>query len=180
MLTDIKRLIETIYVKGEKNVFIDGCNKRLEFVDELVENFKNQCSKIQLSNDNCLPAKDLYFFFNDFIKGEFKVSYSSVLCINKICKVFYLQHEFSVDNLDTDRMDLVLDGFGEQAYTKKQFSFEESVVSFMQTKGYSRLYCSELEEIIPEIEMPADSIFGTQMTVENAIFKDTWELCSEE
>ncbi len=75
-------------------------------------------------------------------------------------------------------MDLVLDGFGDQAYTKNQFLFEENVVSFMRQKGYTRLKYSELEEVIPTVEMPADSIFGTQMTVENAIFKDVWDICS--
>ena len=180
MLNDLKSVIEKIYFDGEKSFFINGCKKSFDFVDELVENFEEQCSKIQLSDDNCLPAKEMYFFFEDFTKGEFKVSYSSVLCISKICKVFYLQHEFAVDNLDVDRMDLVLDGFGDQAYTKKQFSFDENVVSFLQKKGYTRLKYAELEEVIPFVEMPADLIFETQMTVENAIFRDTWELCSQE
>lgn len=177
MLDDLKSVIEKIYINGEKIFFINGCNKSLDFVDELTETFKGQYSRIQVSDDKSLPAKDIYFFFDDFTKGEFKVSYSSVLCISKICKVFYLQHEFAVDNLDVDRMDLVLDGFGDQAYTKNQFLFDENIVSFMQKKGYARLKYSELEEVIPAVEMPKDLIFGTQMTVENAIFRDTWKLC---
>ncbi len=95
MLNDVKSIIERIYIKDEISFFIDGCNKSLEFVDEFVKNFKEQCSKIQLSDDNGLPAKDVYFFFDDFAKGDFKVSYSSVLSISKICKFFYLQHEFA-------------------------------------------------------------------------------------
>lgn len=56
---------------------------------------------------------------------------------------------------------------------------DENVVSFMRQKGYTRLKYFELEEVIPTVKIPADSIFGTQMTVETAIFKDVWELYSQ-
>jgi len=179
MINELKHIIEKIYINGEKDIFIDGCNKKLGFIEEIVMQYENSIPKIQLSDDDNLPSKEMYFKFEDFCKGEFKVSYSSVLSISKVCKVFYLQHEFSIDNVDDNRMDLTLDSFGDQPYTKQQFVFDEDIVSFMLKQGYYRLTCSELEKVIPSIEMPKDSIFGIQMTVENAIFRDVWEIYTE-
>lgn len=111
-----------------------------------------------------------------FAKNDFKIRYTTVLSISKIVDMYYLQHEFEVDNPDPDSIEPFPCGFGDVPYCKLQYALEEAVCGFLSEKGFKRLSYAEREEVIPEVEMPQNEIFGTQMTVEYAVFKDMWGL----
>lgn len=54
------------------------------------------------------------------------------------------------------------------------------VCGVLAAKGFKRLSYAERDEVIPEVEMPRNKLFGSQMTVEYAVFKDIWSLCKTE
>lgn len=177
MINEIKNIIEKVYIMKDYNFFISKCHRKINFIDELLGNLQDKCKNVTLSDDLSFPSVEIYFELNDFSKGEFKVQYSSVLLISKIADVFNIRHEFAVDNLDTNRMDCVLDGFGEQAYSILQFDLDNIITEYMQKQNYRKLKYAEMVEVISEIEMPEACIYGSQMTVENAIFNDLWNIC---
>ena len=177
MLSEIKKTIEQIYINKDYHYFVLQSQKKLSFIEQLLENTQSICSNVILSDDSNAPSAELYFDIGKFENGEFNVKYSSVLSISKICDVFYLQHEFAVENIDPNRMTPVLDGFGDEAYSKQQYELDNRIVSFLTEKQYKRLSYSDMLEVVSTVEMPQNSIFGTQMTVENALFKDLWNIC---
>ncbi len=178
MLTEIRRIIEKIYAKEENSFFIERCQRKLDFLDDLSKKTSGYCRMIHLSNELDDPAVGLHFDIGEFSQGEFHVKYSSVLLISKVYDAFYLHHEFAVDNLDENRIEPILDGFDDQPYSKMQYMLDEAVTSFLQSENYIRLSYADMQEVIPNIDIPENCIFGTQMTVENAIFRDLWNLCS--
>lgn len=43
--------------------------------------------------------------------------------------------------------------------------------------GFNKILLSELDEVVCEIELPDKNIFGSQLTVENALFRDLFNIC---
>lgn len=179
MFKEIKSVIEKTYVLKDYEFFISRCKRKIDFMDELLENLYKNCKGVEISVSSNDPCIEIYLEVNDFTNNDFKVKYTSTLTINKIIDMFNLQHEFVVDNLYPNRMDAVLDGFSDEAYCMLQYKLDDIVFQYLQLKNYKRLYYADMEEVIPEIQMPEDFIFGSQMTVENAIFRDTWNICPE-
>lgn len=177
MHKEIEDIIKRVYILKDYNFFISSCQRKVEFLDEILEILHNNCSNIELSNEPDSPCVEIYLAVNDFAENDFKVNYTSQLYINKIIDVFYFQHEFAVDNLDPNRIAPVLDGFSDESYCKLQYNLDETVLAYLQQKGYKRLYYSDMEEVVADVKMPKNTIFGSQMTVENAIFKDLWGIC---
>ncbi len=65
--------------------------------------------------------------------------------MRNIVKIFYIQHEFSVNNVDPSRLQPALDGYGGMAYTKQQYEVEENVVKFFDDMLYQKIELYELE-----------------------------------
>lgn len=179
MFSEMKSAIEKAYVAEDHSFFISKCKRKFDFMDKLLEISRVHYENVNMRDDVGEPSAEVYFDLNDFVQGEFKVKYTSVLLISKICEVFSLQHEFAVDNVDPSRMGSVLDGFGDQSYTRQQYDLDNLITDFLQSKNYKRLKYTEMEEVIPAVDMPKDSIFGSQMTVANALFRDVWNICPE-
>ena len=177
MLEEIKRVVEDIYIRKNYEHFISGCREKLGFVDRLLNAAQAKYNDVTISEPPDDPGVVIYFDVCEFVKNDLKIIYKSVLSISKVVDVYYLQHEFEADDPDPDRMTPVLDGFGGEPYCKTQFALEELICGFLNEKGFKRLTCADMEEVIPEVEMPENVLFGSQMTVEYAIFKDMWGLC---
>lgn len=132
-----------------------------------------------MSTDERVEAAiELRITVNEADPKGISIVYTSVLTISKVAEFYYLQHEFSLENPDPDKMDTFLDSFRDEPYNKKQFLLEETITEFLKKQGYSRLSYSEIEEIclgIPKFRNGGES----QMTVGNAIFMDFWDLCGE-
>jgi hypothetical protein len=113
-------------------------------------------------------------------KGEFRVHYSSLLMVSKLAPLYYLQHEFQVDNKDDDMLSPTLDGFDIQPYTIRQAEVESIIQEVFSKQGYEKLSYSQMNEVLPELHFGEDvKIFGSQVTVEYAVFHDILEICPE-
>lgn len=177
MIDEVKKIIETTYIQKNFEPFISRCHKKVGFIDELLENAKAKFGKAVVSELPDDPGVVIYFDVCEFSQNDFKVKYKSVLSISKAADVYYLQHEFETDNPDPDGMDSVLDGFGGEPYCKTQYALEELICDFLAKRNFKQLTYADMNEVIPDVEMPENALFGSQMTVEYAIFRDIWGLC---
>ena len=172
MTKEIADIIEKIYKQRKTELFVSGCQKKLIIIDRLLQRMNDSSLKIQKLPALNEPAEEVIMEYESFQSQKYCVNYTTILKANKLVNVYYLQHEFSVENIDPNRIDATLDGFSDTPYCKSQFRIEELIDSFLSQEGYKRLYISDMEEVIPEIQMPANSLAGRQMTVENALFRD--------
>ena len=140
MHKEIETVITEIYGNRNKNFFVSCCYRELGFIMDLVEDVKEKCQNVIISNSDGGPSVDIIFQLKDFVENNFEVKYSSSLKISKLCKFYNMQHEFSVDNKDIDGLFPELDGFGDEAYTKQQFALEEVVCNYLKEKKYERLF----------------------------------------
>ncbi len=177
MIDEVKRIIETMYIQKNFEPFVSRCHGMLKFIDELLNAAQTKFNNAEVSELSDDPCVEIYFDVCEFSQNDFKVRYKSVLSISKVVDVYYLQHEFETDNPDPDRMDSVLDGFGGEPYCKAQYALEELICGFLAARGFKQLTYADMNEVIPDVEMPENALFGTQMTVEYAVFKDMWGLC---
>lgn len=73
-----------------------------------------------------------------------------------------------------------LDGFDIQPYTKTQAEIELIIQKVFSREGYEKLSYSQMNEVLPEIYFGEDvKLFGSQVTVEYAVFHDVLEICPE-
>ncbi|MDE6733276.1 MAG: hypothetical protein K2J77_10420 [Oscillospiraceae bacterium] len=177
MIDEVKRIIETTYIQKNFEPFISRCHEKLEFIGELLNAAQTKIGGAVVSELPGDPGVAIYFDVCEFAKNDFKVKYKSVLSISKVADVYHIQHEFEADDPDPNGMTPVLDGFGGEPYCKAQFALEETIRKFLAAKGFKQLTFTEMDEVIPGIEMPENVLFGSQMTVEYALFKDMWGLC---
>lgn len=174
----IKKIVEKVYIQRNFDFFISSCNKKFEFIDELVKKMRGVCEEVEVYPSISEPAFNIRLTINTANPKGIKIVYTSILIISKIADCFYLQHEFEIDNPDPDRMDYYLDSFRDEPYTKKQYRIEQMIIDFLKEEGYFRLSYSETEEICPNIRKFREEP-DSQMTVGNAVFMDFWELCDE-
>lgn len=181
MLEEISQLIDKIYRKKNYYILRNVCNTHLDLLNELKDYFKTKGLTSTEICDKGLPSKTWYIQLDNYEKGDFKVCYKTVLEISKLLPVFYIQHEFSVENKDINRLSPFLDGFDGQAYTKGQAELEDKICFLLHEKGYKKLEYSEINEVVEGIEMPEDiTIFGSQVTVESILFRDVLDICNAE
>ncbi len=180
MRDDIKKVIESIYINGNTNFFVRKCSEKISFIDELLEILKDKVLSFEKFYDLNEPSTEIRIVVNESYFSEGKIEYVTLLNINKIIKYFYLQDEFSITNPDSKGMDSNLDGYRNEPYSKTQFKVDELICDYLVEKGYSRLYINDMEEIYPGIKKFKDRQEINQMTVNNALFKDMWELCDME
>lgn len=176
----VKECIEDIYIRKNYKSFISKCKQCPFYLSELIDVSKDICKSINVYNTRDDPKIEILFEFDKFIKDSLCVEYVTVLKISKVSDLFVFQHEFSVDNKDPKRMDPVLTGFSQQAYTFSQSVLENSISDFLEKHKLYKLQLSEMDEVVCNVPIPNDIvIFGNQMTVENALFRDLYELCVE-
>lgn len=179
MLNVVEDTIKRIYGKKDYKFFVTKCNEELELPKELDSYIKEQGYKLIGIFDNQSPSRRWYCYFSDFVKGEFKVTYKTMFEISKIAPLFYIQHEFEVENKDNNKINPVLDGFDSQPYTMEQAELNDEIMSVLSKYGYKELSFSEMNEVVVDIKMPEDvSVFGPQVTVEHLLFNDVLDLSS--
>lgn len=178
----VEETINKVYFQKEYEWFKSKCLISLELFAD-ISSYAND-KKIELTSvvENNFPSRMWYFHFSPYIKGEFNVSFRTQLQVSKIIPVFYIEHSFEVENQVEDRMTPILDGWcNYQAYTKSQAEFEDKIVSCLEANNYIRLTYSEINEVVPELAYPEGvTIFGSQVTVEQLLFNDVYNICEEE
>jgi hypothetical protein len=176
MRNDISKIIKEIYCNNNKNLFLEGCNKKIDFLSEFIELLRKYSSDITFYDDVTEPALEIRISVNTTITNEIEIQYDSLLYINKIVDYFFLQHEFSIDNPDINGIEPSLDGFSEEPYNRMQFDLNNLIEDYLSKKKYKRLSRFEMNEIFPGIRKFPDREELYQMNVNNALFMDLWDL----
>lgn len=171
-------VITRIYKKKDYDYFIEKCRTTPEFYSDILRLAKQFCKRTEFYSQGDDPTAEFDFIYNGFSQNDFNVEYKTILKISKTADLFYIQHEFEIENTDPHRMSPVLDGYGGQAYTLSQFELEEVISAFLTENSLQKIGYRELEEVVTDLEMPNGiDIFGSQMTVENALFRDLYGIC---
>lgn len=178
MLYDIKKCIEEIYVNNNRELFISKCKRKIGFLNEFLEVVRSKVLSANVYTNCNEPVVEIHFYVNNYLSNVEEIKYNSILIVNKIVDYFYLEHEFSLNNPDPDGMDSYFDGFRDEAYSKKQFDLDRIIVSYLKDKGYNRLGYADMEEVFQCIKKNGDKDETNQMTVNNALFMDIWDLCN--
>lgn len=177
----VQQAIERIYLKKDYSFFNLKCLEPLGLSDDFYELLSDGENYDELSGGSIAPSLMWYVYFKTVVKGDFKVEYTTMLEISKVAPVFHIQHQFMVDNEDPNRVSPDLDGFSGQAYSKSQFELHEKISKYLINQGYFELTYAEMNEVVCGLEMPKGiKIFGSQITVETALFRDVFEICPNE
>lgn len=177
----IEKAIDKYYKDSNISDYLLKCRENIPMLAEL-QMFSDD-NNIEITDTNygeIWPSSKIIFEYEKYIKGEFEVAYSSTLLISKIASVFYLQHEFQVENKDINGTISTLDGFDIQPYNSKQQELDDLIKNIFSKSGYKALSYSELNEVICGLDFDQkESFFGPQLTVEQAMFMDILDVCPE-
>ena len=176
MDNELYRIIERIYIEKDFKFFENKCKKRLSFVNTLVSLAKPICSLVNHYEQDMEPSLEMYFLFEPY-ENNISIEFQTILQISKVSDIFIFQHEYSMDNPVKNRMTPILDGYGCEAYIEEQWLLEEVISKFLSEKGYKKVTFQQLNEVVPNINVPDNNLFGSQMTLETALFRDTWDIC---
>ena len=174
LLNDI---IKKIYINKEYKYFKDKCKEKLEFNKEFNTKVEAYVKDIVEENIEGFPSQRWYFKFDNYEDGQFRVSYMTLVQISKISHIFYIQHEFAVENYDRDKMCPVLDGFGTEPYIKNQANLYEIIKEHLEKKGYTEIDYSQFNEVVLNVENDSANIInGEKYSVEELIFNDMLDI----
>lgn len=171
-------IITRIYKNKDYDYFIEKCRITPEFYGDIPRIAKQFCKHAEFYNHGNNPLVEFYFYYKEFTEGNFSVNYKTVLQISKVADLFYIQHEFEINNIDPERIEPVLDNYDSRAYTRLQYELEELISDYLIKQGLQKIFLNEIQEVITDLEMPFGiNLFGSQMTVENALFRDIYGIC---
>jgi|SRR5579875_1303458 len=176
----ISKAIKRIYCERDYEFLREKSKLDLHF-PIAAEIFARECGiVISKTSDSHSPSCRWDLQYKPFSKNEFSVIYSSTLLVNKVVPIFYLQHEFEIENKDEDRMGPVLDGFDVQPYTKTQAQMQDIIINSLIQDGYTQLSFAELNECVHSLKFNEGvTIFGPNVTVEHSLFIDYMGICED-
>ena len=182
MKSIISKAIDKFYKKDNVEAYLACCNQKW-LISSQLEKYadKNDIHVINVDGSDIWPSVELFFEYPTFEKGEFNVQYCSTLMISKLAPIYYIQHEFEVDNVDPSNMSPILDGFDVQPYCKQQYFLEVEIDNWLIQLGYEKLGYAEINEVICNLRFKEEKpLFGSQVTVEYALFFDLLGVCPDE
>ncbi|MDE6470102.1 MAG: hypothetical protein K2L19_03675 [Eubacterium sp.] len=174
-----KQCIERIYIDKDFDFFRAKCAESADYVSDLVELAESQCEKSIVCDSTNEPNVKIWFIYKSYFKGDFSAEFNTILKISKICGVFVFQHEFSVKNILPQKIAPVLDGYDANPYIKSQWDLEDILSDFLTSKGLIKSDIIELNEVVGGVALPNPTIFGKQLTVENALFRDLYDILED-
>ena len=181
MLTIVSTAIDQFYKKNDFCSFKANCKKPLPLFEELSSYINLHKLNYVENQDQGSTSRKWYIHFEDYKQGEFEISYTTILKVSKVAPLFYIQHEFDVENKDQDRMSPTIGGFDGQPYTKKQYVLNDKISSVLTQNGYTELSFADMEETVEGFKMPKGvTIFGHNVTVELLLFEDLYSICGDE
>ncbi len=181
VLDIIAKAIDQFYRKRDYCSFKAGCKKQLKLFEELRHYIEVHGFGLIEGFDKNSPSKDWYINFDCYKKGEFEVSYKTKLQVSKVIPLFYVQHEFAVENKDEDRMTPKLRDSDNQPYTKRQAALHDKISTILVNQGYCELGYADITEVVAGFKMPNGiTIFGPNVTVEHLFFVDIFDICSSQ
>ena len=177
----VNETIDKYYRNNNESDYLPKCREQF-VIPEAIKKFSENNNMIitDVNFGEIWPSSKLIFEYEDYTKGEFEVTYSTILMLSKLAPLFYLQHEFQVENRDVNRTVPTLEGFDTQPYNTKQQEFEDCVKEYFSKKEFIELSYSEMNEVVCGLDFKKDvTFFGSQVTVENALFFDLLEICPD-
>lgn len=175
----IEEVLNRYYRQGDELGYLVVCSSPLRLPPEIT----NRLPFVTWLDHNLgevFPSCKWTLDLGEVRNGEFAVHYSSVLMVSKIAPVYYVHHEFQVQNRDTEAMSPTLDGFDTQPYTKKQFTVDSVIQQAFDKMGYQKLSIQQMNEVVTWLEFKEEmALFGEQVTLEYALFHDIFDRCPE-
>lgn len=177
----VGQTIERIYKNRDQKFYLMKCSQELILPDNFYLLLKDpDLSIMDFNQDKISPKKSWFVEFKQFNHGEFNASFTTKLLISKLAPLFYVQHEFEVENKVEKRIEPILSGYSGMPYTIAQYDFCEQISEVLRKGGYTELTYAEMYEVVYGLSFPEGvTIFGHQVTVEDALFHDLLNLCSE-
>ncbi|PEJ30943.1 hypothetical protein [Bacillus pseudomycoides] len=73
-----------------------------------------------------------------------------------------------------------LDGYDVQPYTFQQPELDQMINKTLRQVGYTDLSYAEINEVVEGVQFPEGvTLFGSQLTVEYALFHDVLDICPD-
>lgn len=95
----VRTAIEKYYEMKDVSNYLLSCKEMFVIPEELtryIESINGDLTDVNYGE--VWPSAKILIDYSKYQNGEFEVSYSSTLMMSKIAPVYYLQHEFQVDN----------------------------------------------------------------------------------
>lgn len=157
-------IIKRVYVDKDFKFFIDKCNNEISFLSEIINITKLLHNRCKVSNKN-IASLEISFLCDEYKDNIMCINFKTILRISKIANVYFLTHEFELNNPVDDKVAPTLFGTGSE-YIREQFDLEDRIVRLLRKENYKRIKTYyELDEIISE-----------NLTLEKALFQDPWKL----
>ncbi|MDE5985430.1 MAG: hypothetical protein K2H13_09275 [Eubacterium sp.] len=174
-----KQCIERIYIDKDYDFFRAKCAESINYLSDLVKLAESQCEKTIVCDIHNSPSVEIWFFYKPYSQGDFSAEFNTILKISKICGVFAFHHQFSVKNISPQKIEPELGGYDANPYIKSQWDLEDILSDFLTSRGLVKSYINELEEVVGGGPLPNPTIFGKQLTVENALFRDLYDILED-
>lgn len=174
----VKEAIYKVYIEKDYKFFKDMCYSMPSYL-ELLENTISKYSKeYEIYKIKGEPEITFYINYDNYNYDKFSIEYSTILNISKICNVYYIQHEFSIDNINPNKIMNTLDNFSDKPYNLKQFKMEKEIIEILSNLNLERIYLNDLDEVV-NLCLPQESehFFGKQITVHELLFNDLYYIC---
>lgn len=148
--------------KSKEKLLLNKFFENLELVENTIE--------INVENDQSIQWH--------FILSKYKdVDYKTILYVSKIVPIFYIQHEFAVENNDPNKIEPVLDGFGGQPYNKQQAILEDYIKKIMDDLKYIEISYYEFNNyILSEKNGTLEILDGENYTTDSLLFNDMLDI----
>lgn len=170
----IKETISKIYVEKDYEFYKMVYKKEIDYLNYLIEVTKPYYKEFEIFNlDNSFQIQ--VNFINYYKENNFNVQYVTKLYMSKICNIYYIQHEFNIDNLDPNRTELKLNGFDNQTYTIEQYNLESKVVDILSKNNLKQLQFIDLKQII-NLNKTEGLLIEKQITLEDLLFKNIYNI----
>jgi len=180
MLDNINNAINKFYKGKDPTLFKEICTKQIPLFKELRKFMNKQGFKFEEALKNQSSSSIQWIIhFDDYKNGELEITYKTILKISKLIPLFYVQHEFSIKNVDENGLVPYLAGIDNSTCLKQQVALEEKIKAILKKKGYIRLEYPDMNEAVSGFKIPENLIekFGPNVTVEHLLFMDLFNIC---
>ncbi len=170
----IKETISKIYIEKDYEFYKSVYKKEISYLSYLIKVTKNFYKEFKVFNlDNSLEIR--IHFINYYRENNFSVQYVTKLQVSKICDIYYIQHEFNIDNLDPNRIELKLNGFDNQTYTIDQYELESKIIDILSSNNLKQIQFIDLKQII-NLNETENLLIEKQITLEDLLFKNIYNI----
>jgi hypothetical protein len=178
----VRNTIDRIYFHHDHQYFLEKSQAEILLPHSFWEIVQNPEFTVTPIGDiqDFRPDVELIFEFNRDKIGEFQAVFTTRLKISKIAPLFHVYHEFGVKNKAIHKFSPTIDGYGEKPYVKRQLNLDDQISHLLTQAAYTRLNLAEMNEVVFGLSFPEGvTIFGSQVTVEYALFHDLLGICPD-